>query len=114
MSFVHPEMLLWLIPPAAAIIVLYLLRMRRKDMRVPATFLWPSMTYEIRANSFFQKLRFNWLMVLQLLALTAIVVAAARPQMRERSLSGSATVIIIDASASMNATDVKPSRFSEA
>lgn len=114
MNFVHPEALLWLIPPAAIIVVLYLLRMRRKDMRVPATFLWPSMTYEIRANTFFQKLRFNWLMVLQLLALTAIVVAAARPQVRERSLSGSATVIIIDASASMNATDVKPTRFSEA
>lgn len=114
MSFVHPEVLLWLIPPTAVIVVLYLLRMRRKDMRVPATFLWPAMTYEVRANSFFQKLRFNWLMVLQLLALSAIVVAVARPQLRERSLSGSATVIIVDASASMNATDVKPSRFGEA
>lgn len=114
MSLIAPAALLWLIPLAGIIIALYLLKMRRRDVRVPATFLWPAMTYEIRANALFQKLKFSWLMVLQLLALAAIVFALARPQMRQRGLGGAVTVIVLDTSASMSATDVKPSRFGEA
>lgn len=114
MSLIAPGALLWLLPLAGAIIALYLLKMRRRDVRVPATFLWPAMTYEIRANSLFQKLKFSWLLVLQLLALAAIVFALARPQMRQQGLGGAVTVLVIDTSASMSATDVKPSRFGEA
>lgn len=114
MSLIAPGALLWLIPLAGIIIALYLLKMRRRDVRVPATFLWPAMTYEIRANALFQKLKFSWLMVLQLLALAAIVFALARPQMRQQGLGGAVTILVIDTSASMSATDVKPSRFGEA
>lgn len=114
MSFGNVGALLWLIPLAGAIILLYLLKMRRKDVRVPATFLWPAMTYEIRANALFQKLKFSWLMVLQLLALTAVVFAFARPQVHQRGLGGAVTVLVIDNSASMQATDVGPTRFGDA
>ncbi len=114
MSLVAPAALLWLIPLAGAIVVLYLLKMRRKDVRVPATFLWPALTYEIRANALFQKLKFSWLLVLQLLALSLIVFAFARPQVRQRGLGGAVTVIVIDSSASMQATDVRPTRFDDA
>ena len=114
MSFANVGALLWMIPLCGVIILLYLLRMRRKDLRVPATFLWPQMTYEIRANALFQKLRFNWLMVLQLLALCAIIVGFARPQIRQQGLGGAITVVVLDTSASMSATDVNPSRFDEA
>jgi hypothetical protein len=85
--------------------------MRRKDLRVPATFLWPAQTEEIRANSLFQRLKFSWLLVVQLLALAAIIVALARPQGQTQGLTGSATVFVVDVSASMGATDVKPSRL---
>ena len=114
MSFANVGALLWLLPLAGIIIVLYLLKMRRKDVRVPATFLWPAMIYEIRANALFQKLKFSWLLVLQLLALTCIVFALSRPQFRQRGLGGAVTVLVIDSSASMQATDVGPSRFEEA
>ncbi len=114
MSFANLGALLWLIPLATAIILLYILRMRRKDVRVPATFLWPAMTYEIRANALFQKLKFSWLLVLQILALCAIVFALSRPQFRQRGLGGAVTVIVIDSSASMQATDVGPTRFEDA
>lgn len=114
MSFANFGALLWLIPLAGIIIVLYLLKMRRKDVRVPATFLWPAMIYEIRANALFQKLKFSWLMVLQLLALACIVFALSRPQFRQRGLGGAVTVLVIDSSASMQASDVRPSRFEEA
>lgn len=94
--------------------MLYLLRMRRRDVRVPATFLWPERTEEIRANSLFQKLRFSWLLILQLLALCLVVFALAKPQTQQKGLTGEVTVLVVDASASMGATDIKPSRFDEA
>lgn len=104
----------WLLPLAAIIIVLYLLRMRRQDVRVPATFLWPRITADVRANAPIQKLRITLLLILQLLALTLLVCALANPLRRERGLRGRTTVLVLDASASMGATDVVPSRFDEA
>lgn len=114
MSFGHLSALFWLIPLGAAIIVLYLLKMRRKDIRVPATFLWPQMTYEIRANSLFQKLRLSLLLFLQLLAILLIVLGLAQPQVKRKGLGGEVTVLVIDSSASMSATDIAPSRFEHA
>jgi hypothetical protein len=114
MIFQNPAALLLLIPLVGVIILLYLLKMKRRELRVPATFLWPAKTEEIRANSLFQRLRFSWLMVLQILALTLVICALARPQTVQRGLAGKVTVLVIDASASMGATDVLPSRFDEA
>lgn len=114
MSFQNAGALMWLIPLAGAIVILYLLRMRRKDLRVPASFLWPERTDEVRANALIQKLRFSWLLVLQLLALSLVVIAVAKPQTKQHGLAGEVTVLVVDASASMGATDVKPSRFEEA
>lgn len=111
MSFQNPLQFLWFLPLAGVIVALYLLRMRRRDIRVPATFLWPQHVEEIRANSLFQKLRFNWLMVLQLLAAFLLCAAFARPQFRQKGLLGDTTVIVLDSSASMRATDVSPNRF---
>lgn len=114
MSLQNAAALLWLLPLAGVIVLLYLLRMRRRDVRVPATFLWPARTDEVRANSLIQRLRFSWLLVLQLLALSLVVFALARPQTQQRGLTGEVTVLVVDTSASMGATDVKPSRFEEA
>ena len=111
MNFQSPASLFWLIPLLGTIIVLYLLRMRRRDVRVPAVFLWPKLTADVRANAPFQKLRFSWLLVIQLLVVALIVTALADPLKRARGLRGKATVIVLDASASMGSTDVKPTRF---
>lgn len=114
MSFQNPAALLWLLPLAAVVVILYLLKMKRRDVRVPATFLWPDRVDEVRANTLFQKLRPSWLLFLQLLALTLAVAALAHPQTQQRGLTGEVTVLVLDTSASMSATDVKPSRFEEA
>ena len=114
MNLQVPAHLAWLLPLAGIIVALYLLRMRRRDVRVPATFLWPERTEEIRANSLFQKLRFNWLMVLQLLIACLLCFAFSQPQVRQEGLLGETTVIVLDTSASMRATDVSPSRFDAA
>ncbi len=114
LNFARPDAFLVFIPLAAVIIALYLLRMRRREMQVPATFLWPTHTEEVRANTFFQKLKPSWLLFLQLLALAVIVGCIARPQLVQRGLTGEITVLVLDSSASMGATDVAPSRFEEA
>ncbi|RYG19780.1 hypothetical protein EON82_21025, partial [bacterium] len=80
MSFGNPSALWWLLPLAGIIVALYLLRMRRRELRVPATFLWPARTDEVRANALFQRLRPSWLLFLQLLALLLAVLCLARPQ----------------------------------
>ncbi|CAN5429176.1 BatA and WFA domain-containing protein [soil metagenome] len=114
MTFQNPLALLWFLPLAGIVVALYLLKMRRRELRVPATFLWPQKTEEIRANSLFQRLRFSWLLVLQLLALACAAVALARPQTSRLGLTGEVTVVVLDASASMGASDVVPSRFEAA
>jgi hypothetical protein len=114
MSFQNPAALAWFLPLAGIVVLLYLLKMRRRDVRVPATFLWPARTDEVRANALFQKLKPSWLLFLQLLALSLAVIALGRPQTKQQGLAGEVTVIVLDSSASMSATDVKPSRFEEA
>jgi hypothetical protein len=114
MSFASAGLLWYLVPFFAAIIFLYLLRMRRKEFKVPASFLWPQNTTDVRANAPIQKLRFSWLMVLQLLAVALIIASLARPQTRQEGLVGNITVFVVDTSASMQAKDVGGSRISEA
>lgn len=111
MNLLSPATLLWLLPALGAILALYLLKMRRDRVRVPASFLWPARTEEIRANAPIQRLRFSWLMILQMLAMAIAIVAIARPQVRQAGLVGENTILVLDTSASMRATDVKPSRF---
>ncbi|HEY3266222.1 MAG TPA: BatA and WFA domain-containing protein [Armatimonadota bacterium] len=114
MSFQSATSLWWLLPLGSAILVLYLLKMRRRDTRVPAAFLWPRMTADVRANAPFQRLRPSVLLFLQLAILTLLVFGLANPLRRAKGLNGRATVVVLDASASMAATDVAPSRFEAA
>ncbi len=114
MTFQSATSLWWLAPLFGAIIVLYLLKMRRRDVRVPATFLWPKLTADVRANAPFQRLRPSVLLFLQLLIVALLVFGLANPLRKARGLHGKATVVVLDASASMAATDASPSRFEEA
>jgi len=114
MSFSAAGALAWLLPAGGVLFILYLLKMRRKPFVVPATFLWPAQTEEIRANAFFQRPRLNVLFWLQLLALVLVVGALAGPQFLTRSLTGSVTMVILDGSASMRAKDVTGGRFEAA
>lgn len=106
--------LLWLIPGFGFIIALYMMRMRRKDTPIAGTFLWPALTYELRSNSMFQRLRFNWLMVLQLLVLACVILAVAQPQILQKASQAKLTAVVLDTSASMGSTDISPSRLESA
>jgi Ca-activated chloride channel family protein len=114
MNLFNPSNLLWLIPLAGTIVVLWMLRLRRRDVTVPSLYLWRALLRDNQANTPFQKLRRQLLLLLQLLAATLLIFALTKPFVYGNSLTGRTIVLIIDTSASMNATDIKPSRLADA
>src|SRR5512145_1028988 len=99
---------------AIPILLLYMLKLRRKQVQVSSTFLWVQLLRDQQANAPWQKLKRNLLLILQLLILAALVIAFARPAIRVPTVASGSVIVLRDASASMNATDVNPSRFAEA
>src|SRR5713226_8997811 len=113
MSFLAPTALI-LGALAVPIILLYMLRLRRRDVQVSSTMLWQQLLRDREANAPWQRLKRNLLMLLQLLILAALIIALARPFVAVPTVTSGRTALLIDASASMNATDVQPSRFEAA
>ena len=96
------------------VIAFYLLKRKRVVKLVSSTLLWQKFLAETQASAPFQKLRKNWLLILQILLLTLIVFALARPYFATKAMPAQLRVVILDASASMQATDETPSRFEKA
>ncbi len=99
---------------AGPIVLLYMLRLRRREVQVSSTLLWQQLLRDREANAPWQRLRRNILLLLQLLILAALVIALARPFMEVPTVTTGRIALLIDASASMNSTDVQPSRFEAA
>ena len=97
-----------------AIVLLYMLRLKRRERVVPSNLLWQSAIRDLQANAPWQKLRSSLLMWLQLAFLALAVFALARPAIKVFAAGGQTVAIIIDGSASMGASDVSPSRFDDA
>jgi hypothetical protein len=104
----------WLTPTIAAIaaaiavpslIILYFLKLRRRDVEISTTLLWKKTIQDIQANAPFQRLRRNILLLLQLIVLGGVLAAVAQPQFHGEISAGKQRVILIDRSASMAATD---------
>jgi hypothetical protein len=96
---------------AIPLIALYFLRLRRRRVRVPSLLPWAGVLRSDRLASPFQRFRRHRLLLLQLLALAAIVLALARPASRGTGQPGRALVLVVDLTASMGATDVAPDRL---
>lgn len=97
----------FLIALALPIIALYLLKRRREDVTVSSTLLWERTLRDLEANAPWQRLRRNLLLLLQLLALTLLVLGAARPFLSTAEVSSENLIIVVDTSVSMGATDVE-------
>ena len=96
------------------VVGMYLLKLRREETVVPSTLLWSRLLTDVEANAPWQKLRRSLLLLLQLLLVAILALLAARPFVeRPAGLAGD-LVVIVDASASMGATDVQPSRLAAA
>lgn len=96
------------------VVLFYLLKRKRVVKLVPSTLLWQRFLSESQASAPFQKLRHNWLLVLQVLLLLALILALSRPYFAGQVLGGRLLVTILDASASMQSTDESPNRFGKA
>ena len=113
MSFLAPAALIFALS-LPVVIVFYLLKRKRTVRLVSSTLLWQRFLAETQANAPFQKLRRNWLLILQLLLLLLIVLALGRPFFKGTATPSRLRVLILDGSASMQATDEKPNRFAQA
>lgn len=87
------------------LLVLYLLKLRRRDVEVSSTLLWRKAVQDMQANAPFQRLRRNILLLLQMLALLAAILALAQPRLAGDGLEGTRHVILIDRSRSMATAD---------
>ena len=96
------------------VILLYMLRLRRREVVVSSTFLWQQVVRDREANTPWQRLRRNLLLFLQLLIIALLVLALARPAVLTPSISAGRMAILLDASASMNASDGGPGTRFEA
>ena len=96
------------------VVVFYLLKRKRVVKLVSSTLLWQKFLAETQASAPFQKLRKNWLLILQIILLTLAVLALSRPYFSTKAKPAQRRVVILDASASMQATDEAPSRFEKA
>ncbi len=100
---------------AVPILLLYMLRLRRREVPISSTFLWQQILQDREANTPWQRLRRNLLLILQLIILALLVLALARPFITVPAVSAGQTALLLDASASMNATDTpQGSRFASA
>lgn len=113
MSIIQPAALIFGLL-AFPILLLYMLRMRRKEQAVPSVLLWTMLLRDRRASTPWQRLRRNLLLLLQLLILASLVLAMARPALPVAAVSGDSLIVLLDGSASMLAVDVSPNRFEQA
>src|SRR2546427_11576544 len=105
---------LWLLAVLPVIVLLYMLRARRQDVPISSVLLWQRARQDLLAHRPVRRLERSLLLLLQLLAASLVVLALARPQLALPAASGLATVLVMDTSAGMQATDVIPSRFEAA
>src|SRR5579863_7146021 len=93
------------------VLVLYILKLRRRVVSVPFSPLWERILRDKEATSLFSKLKRLLSLLLQLALLALLVLALGDPRAAESLIKGRTIVVLVDASASMQARDVTPSRL---
>jgi hypothetical protein len=113
MNLVHPASLL-LGALAVPIVAFYILKVRLRRMPVSTLLFWEQIFEEKKPRSLWQRLR-HWIsLLLQLAFLALLVFALADPIFRWQQARARRLVLVVDNSASMNASDVLPSRLESA
>src|SRR3954468_4527931 len=109
MSLANPTALLWLLL-AIPVVVFYVLKIRLKRVPVSTVIFWRQIFDEKRPRSLWQRLRHLISLLLPLVLLTLLVGVLAEPFFAWEALSARRILLVVDNSASMNATDETPSR----
>lgn len=97
-----------------AIVVFYILKLRRRPVAVPFSRIWERILRDKEATSLFSQLKRLLSLLLQLILLTLLLFALGDPRKAANVFEGRNIVVLVDASASMKATDVAPNRLEHA
>ena len=108
---VSPWVALILLLLPLLLVLLYFLKLKRKSLQVPSTFLWKKSVEDLHVNSLFQWLRQNVLLVLQILAVLFLTYSVLGLRLHGHTSQGRHYILMIDNSASMSTKDVAPSRL---
>ena len=114
MKFTHlwPLAFVILVP---VIIIMYMMKQKAKEQKVSSLYLWSEMIKNDRANTPWEKLKKNWLMILQIITLLVLIAALTSPYFLSGLVSSGKTCIVIDSSASMKFLyDENQTRFDKA
>lgn len=90
------------------LLVLYLLKLRRRPLRVGSILFWPKASDDAQVNVPFRWLSPSWLLLLHLLALACLLLALARPTIDSEDGASERVVLLLDTSASMGTIDTLP------
>jgi Ca-activated chloride channel family protein len=96
------------------ILALYFLKARRQPQLVPSTLWWRQLVADRQASAPWQRLRPSWLLALQLAGAALLTGALLQPAVVSAEALSGQTIVIIDNSETMQATDLHPSRFAVA
>jgi len=93
---------------------LYILKLRRRTVPVPFSKLWEKILRDKEATSLFSRLKRLLSLLVQLALLALLAFALGDPRAAATLIKGRNLVVLVDASASMQATDVAPTRLAVA
>jgi hypothetical protein len=96
------------------IIALYVLKVRLRRVPVSTSLFWKQIYDEKPPRSLWRSLRHLLSLLLQLVLLLLLILAVADPRLPWQSTQGRRIVLVLDRSASMQADDIEPTRFSAA
>jgi Ca-activated chloride channel homolog len=113
MSFLFPLALALAAILPIVVLAVHLLRGANRRLRVPAVFLWADLEQSTGGQERRRWPPLTLLLLLQIIAVVLLAAALARPA-SPVDPPPTHLVLVIDASTSMQATDVRPSRFASA
>ncbi|EYF08979.1 vWA domain-containing protein [Chondromyces apiculatus] len=98
----------------ALVVAFYILKLKRRPVPVPFSRIWERILRDKEATSLFSQLKRLLSLLLQLALLALLLLALGDPRTAANTIEGRNIVVLLDASASMKATDVAPSRMEAA
>jgi hypothetical protein len=113
MNLANPTALFWA-ALAVPIVIFYILKIRLRRVPVSTVLFWRQIFEEKKPRSLWQRLRHLLSLLVQLAFLFLLVGALAQPFFAWEVEAARRVVLVFDNSASMNATDVAPTRLAKA